>query len=36
MMIFQPFNLKDEESIATAMKYSNVVVNLIGREWETK
>ncbi|KAL7678340.1 hypothetical protein ACOME3_004568 [Neoechinorhynchus agilis] len=32
---FCPFNAKDVQSIARAMKYSNVVVNLIGRSWET-
>jgi len=35
-VLYQPFNLKDEDSLRKAMKYSNVVVNLIGREWETK
>lgn len=35
-MFFTPFHLQDEESIKKAMKYSNVVVNLVGRDWETK
>lgn len=26
----------DEESIYKAVKYSNVVINLVGRDWETK
>jgi len=34
-VLFFPFNLRDEESIRKAMKYSNVVINLIGRDWET-
>lgn len=36
MVLFQPYNLRDEESIRKAMKYSNVVINLVGREWDTK
>ncbi|KAI3380362.1 hypothetical protein SNEBB_003326 [Seison nebaliae] len=35
-IIFLPFHLEDEESIYYAMKYSNVCINLIGREWETR
>ncbi|XP_030754524.1 NADH dehydrogenase [ubiquinone] 1 alpha subcomplex subunit 9, mitochondrial [Sitophilus oryzae] len=35
-VFFQHYNLKDEESIRKAIKYSNVVINLVGREWETR
>ena len=35
-VLFSPFHLRDEPSIRKAMKYSNVVVNLIGQEWPTK
>lgn len=35
-VLFFPFFLNDEESVRKVMKYSNVVVNLIGREWETR
>ncbi len=35
-VLFQPFHLEDEEALRKAMKYSNVVINLIGRDWETK
>lgn len=35
-VLFHPFHLHDEESIRKSIKYSNVVVNLIGRDWETK
>ncbi|ELU16423.1 hypothetical protein CAPTEDRAFT_138749, partial [Capitella teleta] len=33
---FVPFDLRNEEDLIKSMKYSNVVINLIGRDWETK
>lgn len=35
-VLFQPYHLNDDESIRKAVKYSNVVINLVGRDWETK
>lgn len=35
-VLFQPYHLCDEEAIRKAVKYSNVVINLVGRDWETK
>ncbi|KAK2188253.1 hypothetical protein NP493_138g01010 [Ridgeia piscesae] len=35
-VISLPYDMKDDDSIRRAMKYSNVVINLIGRDWETK
>jgi len=35
-VLFTPYDLRDEESIRKAVKHSNVVINLVGREWETK
>lgn len=35
-VLFTPYNLKDEKSIEKAVRYSNVVINLVGRDWETK
>lgn len=34
--LFHFYSLNDINSIKTAVKYSNVVVNLVGRDWETK
>lgn len=35
-VLFHFYHLNDENSIREAVKYSNVVVNLVGRAWETK
>lgn len=35
-VLFSPYHLKDEESCRKAMQYSDVVINLIGREFETR
>merc|ERR1712071_374929 len=35
-VLYSPFHLQDEESLRKAMKHSNLVINMIGREWETK
>ncbi|KAJ9585216.1 hypothetical protein L9F63_002979 [Diploptera punctata] len=35
-VLFVPYHLQDEDSIRKAIKYSNVVINLVGRDWETK
>lgn len=34
-VLFMPYDLRDEESLRKAMRHSNVVVNLVGRDWET-
>lgn len=34
--LFHFYDIRDMQSIKTAIKYSNVVVNLVGRDWETK
>jgi len=35
-VLFSEFHLKDEASLMKAMKHSDIVVNMIGREFETK
>ncbi|XP_019320345.1 NADH dehydrogenase [ubiquinone] 1 alpha subcomplex subunit 9, mitochondrial [Panthera pardus] len=35
-IIFLEWNGKDKDSIRRAVKHSNVVINLVGRDWETK
>lgn len=34
-VLFQQFDLRDEASIRKSVKHSNVVINLVGRDWET-
>lgn len=35
-VLFTPYDIRNEESIAKAVRYSNVVINLVGRDYETK
>lgn len=35
-VLYHPFDLRDEESIIRTIKYSNVVINLIGSNYETR
>lgn len=35
-VVFTPFHVRDEESIARAVQHSHVVINLIGRDWDTR
>lgn len=35
-ILYTPYYLRDEASIRKAIQYSNVVINLTGREWDTK
>lgn len=35
-VLFHFYSLDDEDSIRETVKYSNVVINLVGREYETK
>ncbi|XP_026948876.1 NADH dehydrogenase [ubiquinone] 1 alpha subcomplex subunit 9, mitochondrial isoform X1 [Sagmatias obliquidens] len=35
-IIFLEWNGRDKDSIRRAVEHSNVVINLVGREWETK
>lgn len=35
-VLFQPYHLCNDEDLDKAVRYSNVVINLVGRDWETK
>ena len=35
-VLFTEFHLQDEESVMKAVKHSDIVINMIGREFETK
>jgi len=35
-ILYTPFHLMDEESLRKAMRHSNLVINMIGRDWATK
>lgn len=35
-VLFHFIDLKDEQTLCEAVKHSNVVINLMGRDWETK
>ena len=35
-VLFHQVDIRDEAAIRKSMKYSNVVINLVGRDYETK
>ncbi|GAB1601726.1 NADH dehydrogenase [ubiquinone] 1 alpha subcomplex subunit 9, mitochondrial-like [Argonauta hians] len=35
-ILFFPYSLRDDASVQKVMKYSNVVINAVGRDWETR
>jgi len=35
-ILFVPIDVRNQESLMKAVKYSNWAINLIGRDWETK
>ena len=35
-LYLQSYNLRDVNAVRSAVKYSNVVINLIGRDYETR
>ncbi|XP_050722577.1 NADH dehydrogenase [ubiquinone] 1 alpha subcomplex subunit 9, mitochondrial-like [Eriocheir sinensis] len=35
-VLFIPYHLCDEDAIRKAVKHSNIVINLVGRDWETR
>lgn len=35
-VLLQEWNARDKDSIKRALEHSNVVINLVGREWETR
>uniref|UniRef100_A0A7N6A826 NADH dehydrogenase [ubiquinone] 1 alpha subcomplex subunit 9, mitochondrial n=1 Tax=Anabas testudineus TaxID=64144 RepID=A0A7N6A826_ANATE len=35
-LIFMEWDARDKDSIKRALEHSNVVINLVGREWETR
>lgn len=35
-VLFHPYHLFDEASLDKAVRHSNVVINLVGRDWETR
>lgn len=35
-VLLQEWDARDKDSIKRALEHSNVVINLVGREWETR
>ncbi|CAG0881154.1 unnamed protein product [Cyprideis torosa] len=34
-VVFYPYDLREYDSVKAAVKYSNIVINCVGRDWET-